>query len=109
MVSRWTQATTYVGAGVGIIIFALFGLLPGSFLGGAIGLSLSGRVFGTPLVSQLFAKIIVAASMACGALLSAITIIFIFAAFGRCAGSCLGWLFHADSSPTATIQLRSKK
>lgn len=109
MLSKWTQATTYIGAGVGIIIFALFGLLPGSFLGGAIGLSLSGKVFGTPLASQLLPKIIVAVSMACGALFSAITIIFIFVALGRCAGSCLGWLFHADSEPATTIQLRSKK
>ena len=109
MQTKWVQATTYIGAGVGIVVFVLFGLLPGSFLGGAIGLSLSGKIFGTPLASQLFSKIIVAASMAFGAFFSAVAIVFICAALGRCAGSSLGLLFHADSAPAATIHLRSKK
>lgn len=46
---KWAQAAIYIGAGVGLVIFAFFGLLPGSFLGGAIGLNLAGKIFGTPL------------------------------------------------------------
>ena len=71
---KWAQAATYTGAGVGLVIFVFFGLLPGSFLGGAIGLNLAGRIFGSPLTPALFPK--VTASMAFGAVLFGIVIIF---------------------------------
>jgi len=103
------QAATYIGAGVGLVIFAFFGLLPGSFLGGAIGLNLAGKLFGTPLAPSLFPKIIVAASMAFGAILFCAVITFVFAALGSMGGLCLERLAGSDTPPPEAVRLNSKK
>ncbi|MBS1125621.1 MAG: hypothetical protein H6Q98_559 [Nitrospirae bacterium] len=39
----------YIGAGAGLVLFAIFGLLPGSLLGGAMGINIAGWMFGLPL------------------------------------------------------------
>ena len=106
---KWTQAATYIGAGVGLVIFAFFGLLPGSFLGGAIGLNIAGRIFGSPLVPTLFPKIIISVSMAFVAVLFGVVIIFIFAALGNIGGFCLMRLAGSDSPSPETAHLNSKK
>jgi hypothetical protein len=36
------RKTAYIGAGAGLVLFALFGLMPGSLLGGAMGLNIAG-------------------------------------------------------------------
>ena len=38
----------YLGTGAGLILFVLIGLLPGSLVGGVIGLKIAGSIFGTP-------------------------------------------------------------
>ena len=43
------RKTAYIGAGAGLVLFALFGLLPGSLLGGAMGINIAGWLFGLPL------------------------------------------------------------
>lgn len=106
---KWTQAATYIGAGAGLVIFAFFGLLPGSFLGGAIGLNIAGRIFGSPLVPTLFPKIIISVSMAFVAVLFGVVIIFIFAALGNIGGFCLMRLAGSDSPSPETAHLNSKK
>jgi len=62
----------YIGAGAGLVLFAIIGLLPGSFIGGAIGLNIAGSIFGYPVGPQLAARMIVAASMLFGILVSGI-------------------------------------
>ncbi|MBI5098418.1 MAG: hypothetical protein HZB30_04155 [Nitrospirae bacterium] len=62
----------YVGAGAGLVLFALIGLLPGSFIGGVIGLNIAGSIFGYPVGPQIAARMIVAAAMLCGILVSGI-------------------------------------
>ena len=69
--------------------YFFFGLLPGSFLAGAIGLNLAGKLFGTTLVPSLFPKI-VAVSMSFGAVLFGIVITFVFAALGSMGGALPG-------------------
>ena len=39
----------YVGAGAGLVLFAIIGLLPGSFIGGVVGLNIAGSIFGYPV------------------------------------------------------------
>lgn len=74
----------YIGAGAGAVLFAVIGLLPGSFIGGVIGLNIAGNLFGLPVSSALLPRLIVGISMLLGVLVSAI--IFI-------AGSTvIGWL-----------------
>ena len=78
------RKTAYLGAGAGLVLFALFGLLPGSLLGGAMGINIAGWLFGLPLQPGLVSRIIVLASMLIGVLVSGIAIVT--------ATSTVGWL-----------------
>ena len=61
----------YVGTGAGLVLFALVGLLPGSLIGGVIGLKVVGSIFGGPLGSAIIPRIILALSMVTGVMVSA--------------------------------------
>lgn len=74
----------YIGAGAGLVLFAIVGLLPGSFLGGVIGLNIAGSLFGMPVSSALIPRLIVGISMLMGVLVSGI--IFISGS------TVMGWL-----------------
>jgi len=76
----------YAGSGVGIILFALFGLIPGSLIGGAIGLKLAGLVLGSPVEASVIARMIVVVSMIGGVLGSAVTFIMGTSVAGWAAG-----------------------
>ena len=47
--TNYKKKLAYMGAGCGVVLFAVFGLLPGSFLGGVMGLNIAGTIFGTPV------------------------------------------------------------
>ncbi len=79
-----TQKTTYLGVGVGLVLFAIYGLLPGSFLGGVAGLSIAGMLFGTPVDPGIVSRMVIAISMLLGIMVSGL--IFITAS------STIGWL-----------------
>ncbi len=79
-----SKKMSYIGAGAGLVLFAIVGLLPGSFLGGVVGLSVAGSLFGMPVSSALLPRLIVGLSMLIGVLVSAI--IFISGA------TVAGWL-----------------
>ena len=89
------RKTTYLGAGVGLALFALFGLLPGSLLGGAMGINIAGWFFGLPLQPGLIARIIVLASMLIGVLVAGIVIVTATSAVGWLAGKMLESAVHA--------------
>jgi hypothetical protein len=74
----------YIGAGAGLVLFALFGLLPGSLLGGAAGINVAGWLFGLPLEPGLISRAIVLVSMLVGVLVAGIAIVT--------ASSTVGWL-----------------
>ncbi|HUJ16584.1 MAG TPA: hypothetical protein VL197_01190 [Nitrospirota bacterium] len=78
------RKTSYIGAGAGLVVFALFGLLPGSLLGGAMGINIAGWIFGLPLQPGLLSRTIVLASMLVGVLVAGIVIVT--------ATSTIGWL-----------------
>jgi len=81
-----TKNLTYIGAGIGLALFALFGLLYGSLIGGMIGINLSGAVFGTPVEPGIFQRIMVAVGMLGGILVSAVVFVTGFAAAGYLLG-----------------------
>jgi hypothetical protein len=82
----------YIGAGAGLVVFAIFGLLPGSLLGGAAGIKFAGMFFGLPLDSGLLSRMIVLASMLMGVLVSGTAIVT--------ASSTIGWLIGAALGTT---------
>ena len=82
--SNYSKKMTLVGAGCGVVLFAVFGLLPGSFLGGVMGLNLAGMLLGMPVASGVLSRLIVAACMVIGVMVSGIMFIT--------ASSVAGWL-----------------
>lgn len=74
----------YLGAGVGLALFAVFGLLYGSLIGGVVGLNIVNAVFGEPLGSAIIPRIMVALGMLTG-ILSACAIFVV-------GSGTLGWV-----------------
>ena len=79
----------YIGAGAGLVLFALFGLLPGSLLGGAAGINVAGWLFGLPLEPGLISRGIVLVSMLMGVLVAGIVIVTATTTVGWLAGRLL--------------------
>jgi len=84
MKTKIARKTAYIGAGAGLVLFALFGLMPGSLLGGAMGINIAGWLFGLPLQPGLISRVIVLASMLIGVLVAGIVMVT--------ATSTIGWL-----------------
>lgn len=89
MKTTLARKMAYVGAGAGMVLFAIFGLLPGSLLGGAAGIKLAGMLFGLPLEPGILQRMIVLASMLVGVMASGITIVTATATMGWLAGAAL--------------------
>jgi hypothetical protein len=81
---RIAGKTAYVGAGAGLALFAMIGLLPGSFLGGVFGIKIAGGLFGLPLKSDFLPRLTVGVSMILGILASGI--------FFIASGTMTGWI-----------------
>jgi hypothetical protein len=79
-----SKKTAYAGAGAGLVLFALFGLMPGSLMGGVAGINIAGWLFGLPLEPGLISRVIVLVSMLAGVMVSGVGIVT--------ATSTLGWI-----------------
>ena len=90
-----SKKSAYIGAGAGLTLFSIFGLLPGSLLGGAAGLKFAGMLFGLPLDPGIVSRAIVLASMLVGVLVSGIAIIT--------ATSTAGWLVGRVLDPRMSM------
>src|SRR5512143_1393925 len=90
MKTTMTRQGAYIGAGAGLVLFAIFGLLPGSLLGGAAGISFAGMLFGLPLEPGLVSRAIVISGMLVGVLVSGIAIVAASSTIGWLAGAMLG-------------------
>src|SRR5574342_437540 len=90
MKTTMTRQGAYIGAGAGLVLFALFGLLPGSLLGGAAGIKFAGMFFGLPLEPGLLSRLIVLASMLAGALISGTAVVTATSSIGWLIGAILG-------------------
>lgn len=102
MKKEYAKKGLYVGAGAGLVLFAIIGLLPGSFIGGVIGLNIAGSLFGLPLESALAPRIIVGMGMVLGVMVSGV--VFVLGA------SVLGWLLgHAVDAVKAGAEARHDK
>lgn len=84
MKTSLAKRAAYIGAGAGMVLFVLFGLLSGSLLGGAAGINLAGWVFGLPLEPGIISRAVVLVSMLMGVVVSGIVIVT--------AASSAGWL-----------------
>lgn len=86
----------YIGAGAGLVLFAIFGLLPGSLLGGAAGINIAGWLFGLPLEPGLIPRAIVLLSMLVGVLVAGIAIVTATSTVGWLAGKLVEGAAHKE-------------
>jgi hypothetical protein len=101
--TTYTKKMTYMGAGCGVVLFAVFGLLPGSFLGGVMGLNIAGTLLGLPLASGALSRLIVAASMVTGVMVSGIMFITASALAGWIIGTAIDAI-TAEKKEMATVR-----
>lgn len=95
----------YAGAGAGLVLFAIMGLLPGSFIGGVIGLNIAGSVFGAPLDASILPRLIVGLSMVLGVLMAGIIFVAGTSIIGWLAGSVIDTIRQGR---TARIEATAK-
>ncbi len=107
MKNSTSKKAAYIGAGSGLVLFAIFGLLPGSLLGGAAGIKFAGMLFGLPLDPGIISRVIVLASMLVGILVAGIAIVTAASA----AGWLLGRVFQVSvqgKASEARVMVRNK-
>ena len=107
MKNNISRTGAYIGAGIGLTIFALAGLLYGSFLGGVVGLQLSGQLFGTGLEFGVLPRIILALGIMVGVLLAAVVCVAGSALIGYFMGLVVE-LFHIGTLPLASQNTAAK-
>jgi hypothetical protein len=84
MKQHLAQRLGYVGAGTGLALFAIFGLMPGAYLGGLLGLNMANSLFGMDMLPTLLHRVLTALGMLAGVIMAG----FMFTV----GGACLGWL-----------------
>ena len=99
MKTTLSRKAAYLGAGAGLVLFAIFGLLPGSLLGGAAGIKFAGMLFGLPLEAGVVSRSIVLLSMLVGVMVSGIAIVT--------ATSTAGWLVGNVIDTATGVPLRT--
>jgi hypothetical protein len=77
----------YAGAVVGLVLFAIIGLLPSSFIGGVLGLKIAGHIFGTPLGMELVPRMLVGLSMVLAVLVTGFVFVVGISIIGWLAGT----------------------
>ncbi len=99
MKTTLSRKAAYLGAGAGLVLFALFGLLPGSLLGGAAGIKFAGMLFGLPLEPGIVSRSLVLLSMLMGIIVAGIAIVT--------AASAAGWLIGNMAQSALPIPART--
>jgi len=94
MKTSLSRKTTYIGAGAGMVLFAIFGFLPGSLIGGAAGLKFAGMLLNFPLEAGIITRMIVLASMLIGVVVSGIAIVTAAVSMGWLIGRVLDSTVH---------------
>ena len=89
MKTSLSNRLAYIGAGIGLALYAIFGLLYGSLLGGIVGLNIVHSLYGTTLASAVLPRIIVALGMLTGVLTAGTVVVLCGAAMGWMAGFVL--------------------
>jgi len=97
-----------VGAGIGLTLFALFGLLQGSLIGGAIGLDIVNSLYSTAAEPTLLARVIIGASMLAGVIVTGILFVVFFSIAGLSVGYVVGWMAEPKADASAYQETKSK-
>jgi len=97
--SQLAKKMALIGAGIGLALFALFGLLQGSVIGGAIGIDIVNSLYASAHSPTLLARIIIGASMLAGVIISGIVFVVGCASVSAAAGYLTGFLVEPKTAP----------
>jgi hypothetical protein len=89
----------YAGAVMGLILFAIIGLLPSSFIGGVLGLKIAGHIFGTPLGMELVPRMLVGLSMVLAVLVTGFVFVVGISIIGWLAGTIADTVKAGKTAP----------
>lgn len=92
------KKAVYIGAGAGLVLFAFMGFLPGSFIGGVIGLKIAGSIVGIPLEATLLPRLIVGACMLFGIVIAGMVFVVSASLLGWAAGYAIGAVRHGRAA-----------
>jgi len=90
------EKMVYIGAGAGLVCFAMYGLLPGSFVGGLVGLGIASKMAGVPVAAGIVARMLLAIFMMIGIMLSGLLFVG--------AGSVTGWLLGMAADQVKAVR-----
>jgi len=91
MKTRMAQKAAYIGIGLGLTVFTIYGLMPGAFLGGVMGLHMANMVTGAAGASVL-ARMLVAGGMVMGVCTAALIVTVTTGTLGWALGSLMDML-----------------
>jgi|SRR5208337_1932990 len=89
----------YIGTGMGLVLLVLVGVLPGSFVGGYVGLKIAEGMFGPIVAGAIMPRLIVAFSMIAGVLMTAVVFVVGLGVLGWAAG------FIADAVKASKVTI----
>ena len=88
-----TKKCGLIGAGIGLALFAVFGLLEGAMIGGTAGIGIVNYIFGQGTLEimggELMPRIMIAASMLAGVMVSCIAFVVAGSVVGAAGGYVL--------------------
>jgi hypothetical protein len=82
--NRLSSKLGYVGAGIGLALYAIFGLMPGAYLGGVLGLNMVNAILGVAAEATVLHRVMTAVGMLTGVMVAGMMF--------TVSGGCLGWL-----------------
>jgi pheromone shutdown protein TraB len=94
------------GAGIGLVLFAVVGVLYGSLIGGTMGLGIVNSVLGVAAGATLISRLIVAASMLAGVIVSGIMFVTVCTSIGWLAGYIIGAVMEPKATAVAAQKTR---
>jgi hypothetical protein len=84
MREKVSNKLNHLGAGIGIALFAIFGLMPGAYLGGILGVNTANTLISISAGPTLLHRIFTAGGMLTGVMAAGLMFV--------AGGACLGWL-----------------
>jgi len=102
MKSVLTKKCGLVGAGAGLALFAVFGLLQGALIGGTAGIGIARYIFGAGtlelMANELLPRVVIAASMLAGVMVSCIAFVVMGGVIGAACGYVLALAMGASEA-----------
>lgn len=92
--NRLAKKIAYIGAGAGLVGFLIFGFLHGLYIGGIIGLKLSGMVPGGFTGPTTLSVVIVSLFMFIGVVISGLVFVAGSSVIGWITGYAFGWMLE---------------